>query len=141
MVFSEQERAYLHQSGFGRIATVNAQGQPRVVPVGFRLNDALDVIETGGRDPMGTRRWQDVQRNPNVAFVVDDLASTNPWHPRGIQIRGVAELIENPRAEPPMFRAYMRIHPRTIHAWGIDGDPYGGQTRVVAGAGAGSPAE
>lgn len=135
MIFSEVEREYLHGARLGRIATVNRQGQPRVVPVGFRLNEELGVIETGGRDAAGTRRWQDVQHNPNVAFVVDDVAGGERWYPRGIQIRGTAELVTVEGATGP-YRAYIRIHPRTIHAWGLEGDPYGGKTRVVDAAAA-----
>lgn len=130
MIFSDNERAYLQQARLGRIATVNAQGKPRVSPVGFRLNDALGAIESGGRDPVGTRRRQDLQRNPNVAFVVDDLASTDPWMPRGIQIRGVAELVDE-TGEPGMYGAFIRISPRTIHSWGLDNDAFHGQTRTV----------
>lgn len=142
MIFSEVEREYLHGVRLGRIATVNPQGQPRVVPVGFRLNEELGVIETGGRDAAGTRRWQDVRHNPNVAFVVDDVAGGERWYPRGIQIRGTAELVTVEGATGP-YRAYIRIHPRTIHAWGLEGDPYGGKTRAVdaAAAQAGTTAE
>lgn len=135
MIFSEVEREYLHGARLGRIATVNQYVQPRVVPVGFRLNEELGVIETGGRDAAGTRRWQDVQHNPNVAFVVDDVAGGERWYPRGIQIRGTAELVTVEGATGP-YRAYIRIHPRTIHAWGLEGDPYGGKTRVVDAAAA-----
>lgn len=131
MIFSDGERAYLQRARLGRIATVNRQGKPRVSPVGFRLNEELDVIESGGRDAAGTRRWQDLQRNPNVAFVVDDLTSTDPWRPRGVQIRGVAELVEDETEADRMYRAYIRIHPQTVHAWGLEGDPYAGKTRVV----------
>lgn len=130
MIFSEAERAYLHRARLGRIATVNPEGQPRVVPVEFRLNEELGTIETGGRDAAGTRRWQDLRRNPNVAFVVDDTTPGEHWQPRGIQIRGTAELITDDHSQGP-YRAYIRIHPRTIHAWGIEGDPYHGKTRVV----------
>ncbi len=130
MIFSEVEQEYLRQARLGRIATVNSQGKPRVVPVGFRLNEELGVIEAGGRDAAGTRRWQDLQQNPNVAFVVDDVAPGERWNPRGIQIRGVAELVTHEGATGP-YRAYIRIHPRTIHAWGLEGDPYQGKTRVV----------
>lgn len=141
MIFSEVEREYLHGARLGRIATVNTQRQPRVVPVGFRVNEDLGVIETGGRDAAGTRRWQDIQDNPNVAFVVDDVAPGERWYPRGIQIRGTAELIEDEHAELRPYRAFIRIHPRTIHAWGLEGDPYGGRTRMVAAETAESPAE
>jgi len=45
--------------------------------------------------------------------VIDDLASTDPWRPRGVEIRGRAEAIETPRA-------LIRIHLERIISWGID---------------------
>jgi pyridoxamine 5'-phosphate oxidase family protein len=46
-------------------------------------------------------------------IVIDDLASTDPWRPRGIEIRGRAESITDP--EP-----LIRIHPGRIVAWGLE---------------------
>ena len=46
-------------------------------------------------------------------MVIDDLASTDPWRPRGIEVRGRAEAVNAPRA-------LIRIHPRRIVSWGID---------------------
>lgn len=131
MVFSEVEREYLQQARLGRIATVNAHGKPRVSPVGFRLNEELGVIECGGYNPTATRRWQDLQHNPNVAFVVDDLASIDPWRARGVHIRGVAELVENEQEPQERYHAFIRIFPHTIHTWGLDGDSLIDKPRVV----------
>ena len=78
-VFTQAEIAYLRSQRLGRLATVGASGQPHVVPVGFRYNAALDVIEFGGHSGFSKRKkYRDVIRNPRVAFVVDDLASVNP---------------------------------------------------------------
>jgi pyridoxamine 5'-phosphate oxidase family protein len=48
--------------------------------------------------------------------VIDDLASTDPWVPRGIEIRGRAEAIAMPT---PLIR----IHPERIVTWGIGPHP------------------
>jgi pyridoxamine 5'-phosphate oxidase family protein len=45
--------------------------------------------------------------------VIDDLASTNPWHPRAIELRGPAEAIEE-------SEAIIRIHAERIISWGLD---------------------
>lgn len=45
--------------------------------------------------------------------MVDDLASTDPWRPRAIEIRGLAEAISDP--EP-----LIRIHPDRVVSWGLD---------------------
>ena len=59
-----------------------------------------------------------------MAVVIDDLASTSPWRVRGIEIRGVADILDTggqeigPGFDPAMFR----IRPRRIISWGLD-DP------------------
>src|SRR5437870_10950798 len=62
------------------------------------------------------KKWRDVHSNAKVAFVVDDLASVQPWAPRGIEIRGTAEVLHSggktvaPHFDDEMFR----ISPRRI---------------------------
>ena len=46
-VFSAGELAYLHGQRLGRLATVGPDGQPHVVPVGFRYNAEQDSIDIG----------------------------------------------------------------------------------------------
>ena len=53
---------------------------PHVVPLGWRYNPGLDVIDIGGRDFARTRKFRNAQRNANVALVVDDVLP--PWRPR-----------------------------------------------------------
>lgn len=118
--FTPPEIAYLDTQPLGRIATVDASGAPRVVPTGFRYNPETETIDLGGIDLAATRRWRDLQRNPRVAFVVDDLASTRPWRPRGVRLRGVAELFERD-GQQHQGSAWMRIRPTAIASWGLDG--------------------
>ena len=47
-VFTAAEVAYLQSQRIGRIATVGPDGQPHVVPVGFRYNPDEDSIDIGG---------------------------------------------------------------------------------------------
>jgi pyridoxamine 5'-phosphate oxidase family protein len=94
-VFTASEIRYLtdHQR-LGRLATVGADGQPHVVPVGFRYNPDEDAIEIGGHSGFARRKkYRDVSHNPRVAFVVDDVVSVDPWRVRGIEIRGHAEVL------------------------------------------------
>jgi len=72
-----------------------------------------------------SRKFRNVRGNPNVAFVVDDLASVDPWVPRGIEVRGRGEAVVN--AEPPMpefSREVIRITPSWIDSWGIETDSF-----------------
>ena len=122
--FTPGEIAYLQSQRLGRIATA-ANGQPHVVPVTFRYNAAEDAIEIGGHGGFAKRKkYRDVQQNPRVAFVVDDIVSFQPWKVRGIEIRGQVEILLTggsailPHMDPEMFR----LRPRRIVSWGIDGE-------------------
>lgn len=134
--FSAEEIAYLQSQRLGRLATVGADGQPHAVPVGFRYNPDHDTIDIGGHGGFTKRKkYRDVQHNRRVAFVVDDLASVNPWRVRGIEIRGEAEILDTggqeigPGFDPDMFR----IRPQRIVSWGIDNaDAFTANARSVS---------
>jgi pyridoxamine 5'-phosphate oxidase family protein len=112
-VFTEAELQYLAGGlQLGRIATVGADGTPHVVPVGWIYNAARDTIDVGGRDLEATKKFRDVDRSGRAAIVIDDLASTDPWRPRGIEVRGRGEAIALPT---PLIR----IHPERIVSWGL----------------------
>jgi pyridoxamine 5'-phosphate oxidase family protein len=121
--FTPTEIVYLSSQMLGRLATVGADGQPHVVPVAFRYNAELDTIDIGGHNGFSKRKkFRDVQKQPRVAFVVDDLASVNPWRARGIEIRGKAEILESggntirPGFDPEMFR----IKAERVISWGLE---------------------
>ena len=90
--FTDKEIEYLRGQRLGRMATTGSHGAPHIVPVGFRLDPGAETIQIGGRGMSKSKKWRDLQVNPKIAFVVDDLASIDPWTPRGIVIRGSAEL-------------------------------------------------
>jgi pyridoxamine 5'-phosphate oxidase family protein len=121
-VFTPAEIAYLGGQRLGRIATVGASGRPHVVPVGFRYNADEDTIDIGGHGFAKSKKFSDAQANPRVAFVVDDLASVSPWRPRGIEVRGVAEVLASGGEafgrgyDPQIFR----VRPRRIVSWGLE---------------------
>jgi pyridoxamine 5'-phosphate oxidase family protein len=116
-VFTETELRYLAGGQqLGRIATVGADGTPHVVPVSWIYNAARDTIDVGGHELARTKKFRDVERTGRVAIVVDDLASTDPWRPRGIEVRGRGEAIALPT---PLIR----IHPERIVSWGIEPGP------------------
>jgi pyridoxamine 5'-phosphate oxidase family protein len=123
-VFSPAEIGYLSSQRLGRLATVGPDGQPHVVPVAFRHNPERDSIDIGGHDFANRKKFRDVQHNPRVAFVVDDLASIRPWRVRGIEIRGQAEVVQGGSQLGPGFDEQMfRIRPSRIIAWGIEAEP------------------
>ena len=89
--FTGAEIEYMHSQRLGRLATVNAAGEPHVVPVSFRHNAELDVIDIGGHGISKSKKFRDILQNANVAFVVDDVLP--PWQPRFLEIRGRAEQV------------------------------------------------
>jgi pyridoxamine 5'-phosphate oxidase family protein len=112
--FSESELAYLlGERRLGRLTTVGADGTPHVVPVGWSYNPEHDSIDIRGHDMDATKKFRDVARSGRAAIVVDDLASTNPWKPRGVEVRGRAEALTG--AQP-----LIRIHPDRIVSWGLE---------------------
>jgi pyridoxamine 5'-phosphate oxidase family protein len=132
--FTDEEIAYLREQRLGRLATVGPDAQPHVVPVGFRYNPELGTIDIGGHDFANRKKYRDVQNNPKVAFVVDDLVSVDPWRVRGIEVRGEAAIVSaggekvGPGFDPAMFR----IRPKRIAHWGLDDThPFGRSSRSV----------
>jgi pyridoxamine 5'-phosphate oxidase family protein len=116
--FTEDERKYLSERRLGRIATVGKDGTPHVVPVGWRYNPERESIDVGGRDFARTKKFRDARRSGRAAIVIDDLASTDPWRPRGIEVRGRAETLDG-------ARPLIRIHPERIVSWGIESEEMG----------------
>jgi pyridoxamine 5'-phosphate oxidase family protein len=112
--FSSAELEYLtSQRRLARLATVGKDGTPHVVPVGWSYNAEHDSIDIGGHDFARTKKYRDVKRTGRAAVVVDDLASTDPWHPRGVEVRGRAEALDG-------ARPLIRIHPERVVSWGIE---------------------
>ncbi|MGH3764975.1 MAG: PPOX class F420-dependent oxidoreductase [Pseudonocardiaceae bacterium] len=69
---------YLHRQILGRLATVDGSGAPQNNPVGFRVDEQNGQVLIGGHSLATTRKFRNIVRNANVAFVVDDLASVDP---------------------------------------------------------------
>jgi pyridoxamine 5'-phosphate oxidase family protein len=119
--FSEEEIAYLRSQRLARIATVSADGQPDVVPVGFEFDGTY--VYVGGIDPAKTRKFRNVRAgNTKVALVVDDLATAIPWTPRYLRIYGTAELVERQGRFGPAV--YLRITPTMSWSFNLEGLPF-----------------
>ncbi|MDT9690223.1 PPOX class F420-dependent oxidoreductase [Streptomyces sp. P9(2023)] len=117
--FTDAELGYLRTQRLARMATVDPTGQPQANPVGFFPQDDGTVL-VGGLAMGRSKKWRNLRANPKVALVVDDLASVRPWRVRGVEIRGVAELLVGPHELGPHFsEEVIRIHPRRIHSWGL----------------------
>ena len=110
--FTSAETAYLQSQPLMRFASASPTGRPDVAPVVFQIDG--DDIVTAGFDITHTVRYRNVLANPRVSVVVDDLASTDPWSPRGIKIIGTA-VVEDSDGSPRF-----RITPEVIISWAIN---------------------
>jgi len=113
--------AYLATQRLGRLATVDVDGAPQNNPVGFRVKAELGTIDIFGRNMGRSRKFRNVTGNPRVAFVVDDLASIQPWRPRCVEIRGRAEALRDQQAPTSgMSGEVIRIYPERVISFGLD---------------------
>ncbi len=115
MTFTASELEYLAGQRLGRIATVQPDGTLQCSPVGFRFNPGLGTLDVSGYNLAASRKFKNIADNGKVAFVVDDLASVQPWRPRCVEIRGHAEALADAEGGP-----IIRIHPERIISFGID---------------------
>ena len=103
-------------------------------PVWARPAFGLEInLEAIGQTAAKSKKYRDALRHPQVAFVIDDIASFSPWRVRGIEVRGEVEVLEaggtelGPGFAPEMFR----ITARRIVSWGL-GDGTSASARTVA---------
>ncbi len=126
-LFTEKETEYLRGQRLGRMATVGSNGAPHIAPVGFRLDAEAATIQIGGHGLSKSKKWRDLQANQKIAFVVDDLASMDPWTPRGIEIRGTAALQHEGGAQvfgDGWDSAWFAVVPQRIISWGLEGSAF-----------------
>jgi pyridoxamine 5'-phosphate oxidase family protein len=129
--FTEKEIEYMMEQRLGRLATVDTEGRPHVVPVGFRYNPELDTLDIGGRRLGATKKFRDAGKTGKAAFVVDDVLP--PWRPRGVEVRGRAEVFSEGGTEimEGFSEELIRIFPRRIVGWGLDSDAFRANSRSV----------
>jgi NADPH:quinone reductase len=126
--FTDTERAYLRAQPLGRLATIGPSGAPQVNPVAYWTNDGADTIDIGGPSLRESQKFRNIKADARVSFVVDDIAtpeeSVGPGGQlgRGLEIRGRAETLI---VDHPLMNGFtndvIRIHPRRVIAWNLDG--------------------
>jgi pyridoxamine 5'-phosphate oxidase family protein len=133
--FTDHELEYLSSQPLARLATADDANAPHVVPVGFRVSPDGNAIDVGGHGMAKSKKYRDLRANPRVAIVIDDLASTDPWTPRGIEVRGTAEIHDTGGAErfgEGWDEAWVRIVPERVASWGIEGSAFSPAGRRTA---------
>ncbi|MBT0768912.1 PPOX class F420-dependent oxidoreductase [Kineosporia sp. J2-2] len=114
--------AYLAGQTLGRLATVDPRGAPQNSPVGFTHNAELGTVDIRGWNLGDSRKFRNVEKNPAVSLVIDDIASRDPWRVRMVEIRGTAEALRGVPADGGRSGELIRIHPHRIISFGLDGE-------------------
>ncbi|MDO3240870.1 PPOX class F420-dependent oxidoreductase [Mycolicibacterium fortuitum] len=122
MTFTAAELTYLRGQSIGRLCTVDRDGAPQIRPVGVHLSPDQQGIDIVGHALASTQKWRNVIGNPQVAFIVDTVLSVRPPDARGIEIRGTATALPGAgTTEGGLSGDIIRITPRRVVSWGLDG--------------------
>jgi len=125
--FDEATRELLDGRNFATVATLNPDGGPQTSVVWIlREGDKVTFSTTAGR-----RKARNLARDPRISITVFDTG--NPY--RSVEVRGTAELIEDPGkslpkelshkylgADPPhepdeVTRLIVRVTPQRVNAF------------------------
>lgn len=112
--FSPSETAFLASQSLGRLAYLDRDGGPVVVPVGYRLLEdgaAGGAIAIVGHELRASAKYRALGRDPRCALVVD--AGIGP-EARGLLVCGRARLTEGPG------RSAIILVAERVTTWGID---------------------
>ncbi len=125
MAFSDDEIAYLQSQPIARLATVNADGQPDVVPLAFEFDGSYIWVGGVGPDVARTRKLRNIGAGRSkVSLVFDDLVSMQPFIARALRVYGDAEpAVERVGMMGPGL--YSRITPTVSWSWNLAGEPAG----------------
>jgi pyridoxamine 5'-phosphate oxidase family protein len=110
-LFSEEEMRYLGEARLARVATASCEGQPHVVPMVYEFDGSCFYFS--GWNLERSLKFRNLMENDKVAIVIDDIISLSPWRPRGIEVRGVAEVAK------VQGRAYVKVTPSVKRSWGL----------------------
>ncbi len=109
------ERDFITSHRVARLATVDAQGQPHVVPIVYAFDGSLLYTPLDAKpkrvDVHQLQRVKNIRANPHVATVVDDYA--DDWTQLAwVQIRGTAQLVEEGEAHATGVRLLTAKYPQ-----------------------------
>jgi pyridoxamine 5'-phosphate oxidase family protein len=123
--FTDEEIAYLQSQPLARLASIGADDQPDVVPVGYEFDGTVFWVGGVGGAVLGTRKFRNIRAgHRKVALVIDDLISFDPFIARGIRIYGEADgPIERTGIVGPGI--YLQITPSTSWSWNMASEPVG----------------
>ncbi len=118
-MFNKDELKYVKSQLLARVATATAKGKPNVAVVGFEFDGRYFYIGSVEQEILhSTPRYVNIKKgNKQIALVIDDLVSVDPWKVRGVRVNGTADIVthtgEFGKGE------YIRIKPRLSWSWGL----------------------
>lgn len=125
MSFTDEEIAYMRSQPLARLASLCAEAQPDVVPVGFEFDGTYFWVGGPSASVLRTRKFRNVENGRyKVALVVDDLVSFDPFIARGVRVYGH---VDGPIERVGMVGRghYLRITPTISWSWNMEGKPVG----------------
>ena len=123
-MFSANELTYLRSQSLMRLGTVAGNGQVDVDAVMFEFDGARFFI--GGINLANSRKYKNIAGGQTrVSLLADDLATVEPWQPRGLKGHGHAAIA---RRDAGHFGPgeYFEITPMVSWSWGIEGPVFEG---------------
>jgi pyridoxamine 5'-phosphate oxidase family protein len=133
MTLTDAEQRFLARQPRGHLSTIGPDGVPQVKPLGFSYNGALGTIDIAGFNMGNSAKYRNIQANPRVAFVVDEVTEPTMEGAHFLEIRGIAEAVTG-TASSDLHLAHeiIRIHPQRLIAYNVDPEHPGLLTRDVA---------
>lgn len=123
MSFTDEEIAYIRSQPLARVATMGERGQPDLVPLAFEFDGTGFWVGGVGTGVARTRKFRNIRAGRDqVALVIDDLVSIEPFNARCLRVYG--------RAGDPVVRdgmvgrgLYTRITPMISWSWNLAAEP------------------
>lgn len=121
-MFTDAERAFIGnaqqpgEASLAHIATSTLKGMPHVVPLRAMMNETGDKVLVLGNSMTQSYKYRQVQKNPQVAIVWDAVVTEPERGIKGIEVRGIAEIKQNPGDKDPHFE----VTPTKVFSWGIN---------------------
>jgi pyridoxamine 5'-phosphate oxidase family protein len=130
MTFTPAEVRFLNRQTRGHLATLGPKGTPQVKPLGFTYNPTLGTIDITGFNMSRSAKYRNVQINPKVAFVVDEVSEVGMQGAHFLEIRGLAETTTGTHdLQGHLAPEIIRVYPRRIISFNVDPDNPGFQAR------------
>ena len=100
-------------------SSLSSSAQPGSTPL---APGARRFRVVAGFSMSASQKFRNVSRDGRAALVVDDIASTQPWRVRFLEIRGRAEAV--PRdGDGAADNAIIRLYPGRVLSFGVEEPP------------------